>query len=72
MSFSVMLRRVTLVRTDVSGENIASKIKVTRIGELRTKLAITSNRSTLHARWIFVLQMLVTADGFLACRFLSP
>jgi hypothetical protein len=31
-----MLRRVALVRTDVSEEFSASIIKVTRIGELRT------------------------------------
>jgi hypothetical protein len=33
-----MLRRVTLVRTDVSEELSASYIRVTRIGELRTTL----------------------------------
>jgi hypothetical protein len=32
-----MLRRVAIVRTDVSEELIASFIRVTRIGELRTK-----------------------------------
>jgi hypothetical protein len=37
-----MLRRVALVRTDVSEELIASIIWVTRIGELET-LAVTSN-----------------------------
>jgi hypothetical protein len=41
-----MLRRVALVRTDVSEERIASIIKVTN-GELGTTLAITSKRSTL-------------------------
>jgi hypothetical protein len=39
-----MLRRVALVRTDVSEELNASIIKVTRIGELGTTLAVTSNR----------------------------
>jgi hypothetical protein len=38
---------VTLVRTDVSEELSASFIRVTRIGELGTMLAVTSNRSTL-------------------------
>jgi hypothetical protein len=33
-----MLRRVALVRTDVSEELSASVIRVTRIGELGTKL----------------------------------
>jgi hypothetical protein len=37
-----MLRRVVLVRTDVSEELGASFIRVTRIDELRTTLAVTS------------------------------
>jgi hypothetical protein len=44
-----MLRRVTLVRTDVSEELSASFIRVTRIGELGTTLAVTSNRRTLRS-----------------------
>jgi hypothetical protein len=44
-----MLRHVALVRTDVSEEPSASFIRVTRIGELGTMLAVTSNRHTLHA-----------------------
>jgi hypothetical protein len=43
-----MLRRVALVRTDVSVKLGASFIKVTRIGELGTTLAVTSNRRTLR------------------------
>jgi hypothetical protein len=46
MVTSVMLRRVALVRTNISEELSASFIRVTRIGELRT-LAVTSNRRTL-------------------------
>jgi hypothetical protein len=42
-----MLRRVALVRTDVSEELTASIIRVTRIGELGTTQAATSNRRTL-------------------------
>jgi hypothetical protein len=38
-----MLRRVALVRTDVSEELSASLIRVTRIGELGTRLAVTAN-----------------------------
>jgi hypothetical protein len=38
-----MLRHVALVRTDVSEELSASFIRVTRIGELGTMLAVTSN-----------------------------
>jgi hypothetical protein len=41
-----MLRRLVLVRTDVSEELSASFIMVTRIGELGTTLAVTSNRHT--------------------------
>jgi hypothetical protein len=47
MPSSWMLHRVALVRTDVSEERSASIIKVTRICELGTTLAITSNRRTL-------------------------
>jgi hypothetical protein len=42
-----MLRRVALVRTDVSEELSSSIIRMTRIGELGT-LAVTSNRRTLQ------------------------
>jgi hypothetical protein len=38
-----MLRRVALVRTDVSEEPSASFIGVTKIGELGTTLTVTSN-----------------------------
>jgi hypothetical protein len=44
-----MLRRVAIVRTDVSEELSASIIRVTKIGELGTTLAVTSNRFTLRA-----------------------
>jgi hypothetical protein len=42
-----MLRRVALIRTDVSEELSASIIRVTRIGELGT-LAVTNKRRTLR------------------------
>jgi hypothetical protein len=42
-----MLRRVALVRTDVSEDLSASIIRVTRIGELGTKLAVTSSARRL-------------------------
>jgi DNA-binding TFAR19-related protein (PDSD5 family) len=38
-----MLRRVALVRTDVSEELSASIIRMTKLGELGTTLAVTSN-----------------------------
>jgi hypothetical protein len=53
------LRRVTLVRTDVSEELGASFIRVTRIGELGTTLAVTNNRRTFLRS---VRRLLVTAN----------
>jgi hypothetical protein len=44
-----MLRRVALVRTEVSEEHSASFIRVTRIGEVETTLSVTSNRRTLSS-----------------------
>jgi hypothetical protein len=61
MVSSGMLRRMVLVRTDVSEEFSASFIRITRIGELGTTLAVTSNRRTL----VFlrsVRRLLVTAS----------
>jgi hypothetical protein len=43
-----MFRRVTLVRTDISEEINDSIIRVKRIGELGTPLAVTSNRRRLR------------------------
>jgi hypothetical protein len=48
MASSSMLHHVAIVRTDVSVELRASIIRVTRIGELGTMLAVTSNRRTLQ------------------------
>jgi hypothetical protein len=48
---SGMLRRVALVRTDVSEELGTFFIRVTRIGELGTTLAVTSNRRTQRLPW---------------------
>jgi hypothetical protein len=48
MVSSEMLRHVTLVRTDVSEDLSASFIRVTRIDELGTTLAVTSNRCMLR------------------------
>jgi hypothetical protein len=43
-----MLRRVAIVRTDVSEELSTSFIRVTRIGELGTTLAVISTLSVLQ------------------------
>jgi hypothetical protein len=48
MASSGMLRHVALVRTYVSEELSCSIIRVTRIGELGTMLAVTSNRRMLR------------------------
>jgi hypothetical protein len=48
MASSVMLRNVALVRTYVSEELSASFIRVTRIVQLGTTLAVTSSRRTLR------------------------
>jgi hypothetical protein len=48
MVSSGMLHRVALVRADVSEEPSASFIRVARIGELGTTLAVTINRRTLR------------------------
>jgi hypothetical protein len=50
MPSSGIVRRVAVVRTEVSEERIASIIKVIRIGELETTLAVTGNRHTLQRR----------------------
>jgi hypothetical protein len=55
MPSSGMLCRVAVVRTEVSEELIASIIKVTRIGELWTTLALTSNRRTLRRNTNFMI-----------------
>jgi hypothetical protein len=44
-----MLRRVALVRTDVSEELRTSFIRLTRIGEVGTTLTLTSNRRPLRS-----------------------
>jgi hypothetical protein len=60
MASSGMLRQVALVRTDVSGELSASFIRVTRINELGTTLAVTSN--WLKLRRNTKCRLLVTAS----------
>jgi hypothetical protein len=47
MASSEVLGRVALVIIDVSEELSASFTRMTRIGELGTTLAVTSNRRTL-------------------------
>jgi hypothetical protein len=59
MASSGMLRRVALVRTDVSEELRASFIRVTRIGELGITLSLTRKYQMVFLRR--VRRFLVTA-----------
>jgi hypothetical protein len=64
-----------LVRTDVSEEPSASFMRVTRIGELGTMLAVTSNRRTLQSssklvllrsmRWLLVITSVAPSSPIL-------
>jgi hypothetical protein len=66
MASSGMLRLVALVRTHVSEELSASIIRVTRIDELGTTLAVTSNRRTLRSkRWLLVTASVVPSSPIL-------
>jgi hypothetical protein len=67
---SGMLCRVALVRTDVSEELSPSFIKVTRIGELGTTLAATSNRRTHLVFLRSVRRLLVTVSVVLSSSIL--
>jgi hypothetical protein len=70
MASSGMLHRVALVRTYVSEELSASFIKVTRIGELGTMLAVTSNsRMLVFLRSL--CRLLVTAKNTFRKLFIS-
>jgi hypothetical protein len=74
MVSSGMLRRVALVRTDVSEELNAPFIRVKRIGELGTTLAATSNRRKLRRNTLVFLRsvgrLLVTASVVPSSRIL--
>jgi hypothetical protein len=72
MSSSGRLRHVALVRINVSEEPSASIIRVTRIGELETTLAITSNWHTLQLFLYSVSRLLLWLMLFLVHQFLSP
>jgi hypothetical protein len=58
-----MLRHVGVVRTDVLEELSASFIRVTRIGELETTLAVTSNHRSV--RWLLVTSNFVNSSPIL-------
>jgi hypothetical protein len=60
MASSGMLRRVALVRSDVSEELSTSIIRVTRIGEQGKTIAVSNKRLIVFLR--SVCRMLVTAN----------
>jgi hypothetical protein len=64
MAFSVILRRVAFVRIDDSEELSTSFIRVTRIGELGTTLAVTSNRRTLDSVFLRSVRWLLVGASF--------
>jgi hypothetical protein len=53
-----MLRRVSLLRADVSEERNTSIIRVTRVSELEITLAVTSSRRTLQRNTMSAHQFL--------------
>jgi hypothetical protein len=57
MPFSCMLRRVALAKTKVSEERSASFVRVTRIVELGTTLAVSSNRRTLPRYTMYIISI---------------
>jgi hypothetical protein len=65
-----MLRRLALVRTDVSEEPSASFIRVIRIGEIGTIEAATSNRRTLRRNYFFS-QRASVASCSLCCSYFA-
>jgi hypothetical protein len=67
MASSGMLRPVAFVKSDVSEELSTFFIRATRINELRTTLAVTSNRHTLRS----VRRLLVTASVVLSSLILD-
>jgi hypothetical protein len=66
---SGMLRRVVLVRIYVSEERSASIIRVTRIGELVTTLAVTRNRRTLRKNTVtMMIEALRSSETWIPTR----
>jgi hypothetical protein len=59
MSFSGILRRVAIVRTNVLKERISSIIRLTRIGKLGKTLAVTNERLQANANVFPNLPILV-------------
>jgi hypothetical protein len=67
-----MSRRVAFVGADISEERLASNIRMIRIGELETTLAVTSNRITLLVFIRSAFRFVVNANVFFAWGFHLP
>jgi hypothetical protein len=63
-----MLRRAALVRTDASEEHIAFIIRVKRIGDLGTMLAMAVTAAIVHRSLIRVTMMMVQTSGHTSQR----
>jgi hypothetical protein len=74
MVSSGLLSRVALVRTDVSVEPGASFIRVTKIGELGTTHAATSNRRKLqrNTKWYFFAAYVPSSPIFVSLMKEAP
>jgi hypothetical protein len=80
MPSSGMLFLAALVRTDVSERNISSIIRVTRISQLGTTLAVTSKRKTLFRllvnnndvpSWLILVTLMMYVTLFYKTSFLT-
>jgi undecaprenyl pyrophosphate phosphatase UppP len=68
-----MLLRVTLVRTHVSEVLSASFIKVTRICELGTTLAVTNNRRVLRINNMLLIYLIISYfTAYFCINFVCP
>jgi hypothetical protein len=68
MASSGMLRRVALVRTDFSKKLSASFIRATRIGELGTMLAVTSNQRSSPILVTLIKEALIASETSVLTR----
>jgi hypothetical protein len=64
MAFSAMLSRVALVGTDVSEELSAFFIRVTRIGELGTTLAVNNFSDYLRFKKVIMCRDIFRANNW--------
>jgi hypothetical protein len=66
MPYYGMKRRMVLVRTDISEECNSSIIRVTKIGDLRTTLAVTSIVFFRRLRRLLVIANIFLSSSILA------